>query len=145
MASEERKDGAKMVDESLMITHHGPKEYPKGRDEYEGLKIAPGKVLLREISVDQMHATMREMLIPARAMEEHAGKKGSNFPFAEVLAVGPHLRGTADLNAMEDVLIGFITKGDRVWYDYRGCGQVYWRGEELVVAPRQYIILKVVA
>lgn len=113
------------------------------RDTAEGITIAPGKVLLRKFSEDQMSRLFPDLLIPASAMDAHADQKGSAFPMAEVLAIGPKLRGTHELEAMEEVLEPFLVRGDRVWFDYRGCGQIYWRGEELLVAPRQYIIAKV--
>lgn len=113
------------------------------RDVAEGIVIAPGKLLLREYTEDQMARLFPGLVVPAKAMEDHADKKGSHFPMAEVLAIGPKLRGTHELEAMEEVLEPFLVRGDRVWFDYRGCGQIYWRGEELLVAPRQYIIAKV--
>jgi len=96
------------------------------------IKVAPGTVLLQTYTPDEHTGTV----IVAQSQELHAGKKGNNFPMGRILAIGE-----IDLaqEAIDKQRVAFCKPGDIVWFDHRGTGIIMLKGEEYIIAPRQYI------
>lgn len=101
------------------------------------LQAAPGKVLLVPYTPEEKKG---DVIIPS-GQAEHAQKLGNHFPLGRVLAVGPVIRG--DGEKVDEQLHPFCEKGDIVWYDYRGTGKLLWQNQEIILAPRQYIVCRV--
>lgn len=98
------------------------------------IRVAPGKVLLRNFTPEEK---VGNVILPT-AQAEHGKKLGNNLPMGVVLAVGPIIQGKE--HDVDEQLVDFCKPGDIVWYDYRGCAKLLWQGQELELAPRQYIV-----